>query len=254
MDIRQVDERKKTTWSSKITSIFKLHLDSQLVLVNLKILNGAIMKEIRAFSMVEIMIVLCLLLTTVIICIPTIFNNSQEAQIISSWKNLYSEMQTNFEVYNVSDSRVVEKICKSDIELKEPEIFKTISPYLNVDLSKNPNTLKSYHYKYKNGAQIPRQSKVYTKFFSYQENDNIVGFKWLTCNCSENVPCATVLFDMNGTEKPNRIGIDIFAVHIYKNRIEAFGSELSNQKLARECNRRSSGLSCSEYYIRGGKF
>lgn len=212
------------------------------------------MKKLKAFNMVEIMIVVSLLLTTVILCIPTIFNNSKEAKIISGWKKIYAEMQSNFEVYTVSDSQTVDTICKSNIEEKEPEIFKAVSPYLNVDLSKNPNTLKSYHYKFKNGAQVPMQSQVFTRFFSYQENGNIVGFKWLTCECTEKVPCATVLFDMNGVKKPNVIGKDIFGIYIYKNRIEAFGSELSNDKLSRECNGHSNGLSCSEYYIRGGKF
>lgn len=99
-------------------------------------------KTLKAFNMVEIMIVVCLLVTTVILCIPTIFNNSKEAKIISGWKRIYAEMQSNFEVFNVSDADVIEKICRSNVAQKEPEIFKVISPYLNVDLSRNPNTLK----------------------------------------------------------------------------------------------------------------
>ena len=211
-------------------------------------------KKLKAFNMVEIMIVVCLLMTTVILCIPTIFNNSKQARIISGWKKLYGEMQSNYEVYNVSDAATVEKICKSNITEKETEIFKVVSPYLNVDSSKNPDNLKSYHYKFKNGAQVPMQSLVFTRFFSYQENYNIVGFKWLTCECSQTKPCATVIFDMNGIEKPNRIGKDIFGVYVYKNSIEAFGSELTNQELEKDCNSHSSGLSCSEYYLRGGQF
>lgn len=204
--------------------------------------------------MVEIMIVVCLLVTTVILCIPTIFNNSKEARVISGWKKLYGEMQSNFEVYNINDSQIVDKICSSQVEEKEPEIFKIVSPYLNVDLTKNPNTLKTYNYKFKNGAQIPMESQVFTRFFSYQENENVVGFKWLNCNCSEEKPCATVLFDMNGVNKPNRIGKDIFGIYVYKNRIEAFGSTLSNQQLERDCHSHGTGMSCSEYYLRGGKF
>lgn len=204
--------------------------------------------------MVEIMIVVCLLVTTVILCLPTIFNNSREAKIISSWKRLFAETQSNFEVYNVSDVNSIEAICRSNVEEKEPEIFKIISPYLNVDLSKNPNPLKSYHYKFKNGAQVPMQSSVFTKFFAYQENGNIIAFKWLSCDCDETHPCASVLYDMNGTNKPNRIGKDIFGFYIYRNHIEAFGAELSNDRLERECNAHKTGMSCSEYYLRGGKF
>lgn len=212
------------------------------------------MRKLKAFNMVEIMIVVCLLATTVLLCLPVIFNNTKEARIISGWKKSYAEMHSNFEVFNISDSEVIDTICKSGIENKEKEIFKVISPYLNVDPSKNPAHLKSYHYKFKNGSQVPMQSMVFTKFFSYQENDNIVGFKWLDCECDEKVPCATVLFDLNGTKAPNRIGNDIFGIYIFKNRIEAFGSEFTNQELKQECTKNSNGMSCSEYYLRGGKF
>lgn len=213
------------------------------------------MKARKAFNMVEIMIVVCLLLTTVVLCIPTIFNNSKQARIISGWKRLYGEMQSNFEVFNVGDANTVDKICASNVEAKDVEIFKVISPYMNVDLSKNTADLKSYNYKFKNGAQIPMQSMFFTRFFSYQENGNIVGFKWMTCHCTKERPCATVLFDMNGVEKPNRMGQDIFGVFIYKDRLEAFGAEIKdNDELERDCAGHTNGTSCSEYYLRGGKF
>ena len=212
-------------------------------------------RKIKAFNMVEIMIVVCLLVTTVILCLPTIFNNSKEAKIIASWKRLFWETRTNFEVFNISDAELIQSICNSNVEDKENEIFKIISPYLNVDLSKSTKTLKSYHYKFQNGSQIPMQSNVFTKLFAYQENGNVVGFKWLDCNCSEVKPCASVLFDMNGVAPPNRIGRDIFGIYIYKDRTAAFGSEETDgDNLEKDCNGHTSGMSCSEYYLRGGKF
>lgn len=213
------------------------------------------MKKLKAFNMVEIMIVVCLLVTTVILCLPVIFNNSKEARIIASWKRLYLEAQTNFEVFNISDAELINSVCRSNVENKESEIFKIISPYLNADLSKSPKSLKSYHYKFKNGARIPAQSNIYTKLFAYQENGNVVAFKWLNCNCTETKPCASVLFDMNGVKAPNRIGRDIFGLYLYRNRIAAFGEEEPDgDKLEKDCNGHTSGMSCSEYYLRGGKF
>lgn len=212
------------------------------------------MKKLRAFNMIELMIVAGLMLTTVILCIPVIFNNSKEARIVSNWKNSYAEMQSNFGVFGISDVEKVEEICSTrNLDTHEKDIFKILSPYLNVDLEKNTNNLKHYHYKFKNGSQVSMQSKIFTRFFSYQENGNIVAFKWLSCECSAQKPCATVLFDMNGTKKPNRIGKDIFGMYLYKDRIEAFGSQMTNRELARDCNS-ANGLSCSEYYLRGGRF
>ena len=123
------------------------------------------MKKLRAFNMVEIMIVVCLLVTTVILCLPTIFNNSKEARIIAGWKRLFLEAQTNFEVFNISDAELIRSVCKTDVEDKENEIFKIIAPYLNVDLSKSTKSLKSYHYKFKNGSQVPMQSNIFTKLW-----------------------------------------------------------------------------------------
>ena len=97
----------------------------------------------KAFNMVEIAIVICLLLTTVILCLPVIFNNSKEAKIISGWKKSYAEMQSNFEVFNVSDAEKIDTICKSSVEEKEKELFMIISPYLNADLDKSHAGLKS---------------------------------------------------------------------------------------------------------------
>ena len=97
-------------------------------------------KTLKAFNMVEIMIVVCLLVTTVILCIPTIFNNSKEAKIISGWKRIYAEMQSNFEVFNVSDAEVIEKICRSNVAQKEPEIFKVISHACNTSSILVPTT------------------------------------------------------------------------------------------------------------------
>jgi len=213
------------------------------------------MKQTKAFSMVELTIVAFLLATTIVLCLPAIFNNTKEAKIISAWKKNYSELQSNFEVFNISDKENIENVCSNNsVTNKEDEIFKILSPYLNVDITKNTNTLKSYHYKFQNGGQISMQSTLLTKRFAYQENNNIVGFKWLDCNCSEQIPCAVSIFDMNGTKTPNRLGEDVFGIYMFKNRIEAFGADFSTEDIEKNCKKHSSGVSCSEYYLRGGKF
>ena len=213
------------------------------------------MKKTKAFSMVELTIVAFLLATTIVLCIPAISNNTKEAKIISAWKRNYAELQSNFEVFNISDKENIEGVCKDETNNdKEEKIFKIIGPYLNVDITKDTNSLKYYHYKFQNGGQISMQSTMFTKRFAYQENDNIVGFKWLDCTCSEHVPCAVSVFDMNGTKAPNRLGEDVFGIYIFKNRIEAFGADYTTEDIEKNCNGQSTGMSCSEYYLRGGKF
>lgn len=208
-----------------------------------------------AFNMVEIAVVICLLITTIVACLPAIFNNTREAKIISRWKQLYAETKSNFEIFSINDLQSVEKICTMDIENKDEDIFIILSPYLNVNKERGKEGLKYYNYKFSNGAQIPMQSAYFAKNFYYQDSGSIVGFKWQNCRCSDTKPCATAVFDMNGEKGPNRLGQDVFGINLYKNGIRAFGSDLSNPDLEKECSKGiGSGAVCSEFFLRGGKF
>lgn len=208
-----------------------------------------------AFNMVEIAIVVCLLLTTIVACLPAIFNNTRQAKIVSRWKALFAETKSNFEIFGLNDIESVKKVCSAAMLEEEDEVFKIISPYLNVDTGKDASNLKSYTYKFSNGAQIPMESVYFTRKFAYQDNGNIVGFKWNSCECDDKTACAMALFDMNGKKGPNRIGEDIFGINIYKTGIKAFGSEFSNEELEKDCIKgNGSGASCAEFYLRGGKF
>lgn len=209
----------------------------------------------NAFTMVEIAVVISLLMTTVLLCLPFVFNNTKQARLISGWKNVYSELKPNFEIFEIDDYNAVKRLCSTNIENMEGNIFKILSPYLNVDVASRNKPLKGYHYRFSNGAQIPFESKYFTRNFYERDNGVIIGFKWINCNCDEIKPCAAVVFDMNGKKPPNRLGQDVFGLHIYKDNIKAFGSDLSNVELERECvKNRGTGAPCSEFYLRGGKF
>ena len=66
-----------------------------------------------------------------------------------------------------------------------------------------------------------------------------------------------MLFDINGIDKPNTWGEDIFAVKVFKDRIEPVGNEFSNNKIMikRDCSKYGLGIACSYYYnVYGGSF
>lgn len=207
-----------------------------------------------AFNMVEISIVMLLIVITVLVCIPGIVNSTKEAKIISGWKRVFTEIDSNFELFSINDYENVEKICKTNPANLEEEVFKILGPYLNIDYTQKTNALKSYRYKFLNGAQIPKNSRYNTRLFAYQENGSLLAFKLLSCNCNNDSPCAIALIDLNGKKKPNRIGKDIFGINIYKQKVEAFGAEFTNTELIEECKLNKNGTACSEYYLRGGKF
>ena len=209
----------------------------------------------NAFTMAEIAIVVALFVTTIFLCLPFVFNNTKQARLILGWKNVYSELQSNFEIFEISDDNTVTRFCSTNIEDVEDGIFKILAPYLNVDVLAINKPVKGYNYRYSSGAQIPFESKYFTKSFYQNENGEIIGFKWMDCACDEITPCAAVVFDMNGKKQPNRLGQDVFGLHIYKGSIKAFGYDLQNFELERECVKgRGSGAACSEFYLRGGRF
>ena len=71
---------------------------------------------------------------------------------------------------------------------------------------------------------------------------------------TEKHPSYFMYIDINGVEKPNRVGQDVFFINIYKDRISALGSNKDYAKLKSNCSPIGNGLYCSEYYLLGGRF
>ena len=63
-----------------------------------------------------------------------------------------------------------------------------------------------------------------------------------------------LMYDVNGKNKPNIWGKDVFGLNIYKDKFEPIGKNepLSSQK--QDCSRNGTGLYCSNYYLIGGSF
>jgi len=216
------------------------------------------MKTKSGFNLVEITIVVGLLFTTILLCLPAIFNNTKEAKIISSWKAVYDEVKSNFEIFNINEQNGINLLCSGNKDNIKDAMFEIVAPYLDVNLHEGQGNLNDYSFKFYNGARIPAKSRYFVQKFAYQENGNIAGFNWLNCNCTETEPCATIILDVNGKKPPNRLGKDVFGMFLYKNSIEAFGHDASNDELEKDCNpkkgKSGNGANCSEYYLRGGKF
>ena len=60
--------------------------------------------------------------------------------------------------------------------------------------------------------------------------------------------------DINGVDKPNRIGQDIFFLSVYKNHVTALGKGKNHARLKTDCSPIGRGVYCSEYYLLGGSF
>lgn len=216
------------------------------------------MKKFSAFTIVEIVVVFCLILLTATFVVPELIKDNKKLNTIAQWKHSYQNIDYVFSAIRVNDDkndRLALEQAKNDNESIDA-LFTILNPYIRIksDLSE-----KDYKIRFYNG-KIPKTNNIYYfNKFKILNSGHIVGLKWLNDykNSDTKTPYAMMLFDINGIDKPNTWGEDIFAVKVFKDRIEPVGNEFSNNKIMikRDCSKYGLGIACSYYYnVYGGSF
>ena len=113
---------------------------------------------------------------------------------------------------------------------------------------------KNYSVKYKNNKPILETSKYYIKDYYEGQDGKFVGLKWVNKNCQNSELCAIIQVDVNGSEAPNKLGVDVFGVDITKKDIAPYGRGADNSVLKSDCSSKGTGAYCSYYYLIGGNF
>lgn len=209
----------------------------------------------QAFSIIEILIVFFLILMVTSIFVPLNIANVKQAERVVKWKNTFDETKYSFEVLKANNQNLFESL-KSNKVMDSQVAFDMIKPYLNISHEKSTNDyFKNYKYKFLNGRKVKKKSNFYVEDFATLESGVIIGFK-LTKNSSiySNSPIGLMLFDVNGLEKPNKIGKDIFFINVYENEVKALGEGHSTSMLKANCSPIGIGTFCSKYYLIGGNF
>ncbi len=208
----------------------------------------------RAFSLVEIAIVLFIIVFVASVFVPLNILNVSQAERVAKWKNVFEESKYSFEVLKAHDQGLMKDL--QSYKLSDSEAFDKIKPYLNIDKAQSTEeTYKNYQYKFLNGRRVNSKSMFYVKDFATLESGVIIGFKLNRMRHTyRNTPVAMMLFDINGLDKPNKIGKDIFGINIYEEGIKAFGDGHSCPFLKANCSPVGAGTFCSKYYLIGGNF
>lgn len=209
----------------------------------------------RAFSIIEILIVFFLILLVASIFVPLNIANVKQAERVVKWKNTFEETKYSFEVLKAKNQNLFESL-KLNNAMDSHAAFKMIKPYLNISNHKSTDDyFKDYKYKFLNGRKVKNNSIFYIKDFATLESGVVIGFKLAKNNhMYSNSPVGIMLFDINGLEKPNRIGKDIFFINVYENEIKAVGEGRSTSVLKANCSPIGTGTFCSKYYLIGGNF
>lgn len=197
------------------------------------------MKIKKGFTLIELSLLIFVILIIMAIVLPLSFSNTKESYLITKWERIFEEVKYSFSVYSLNNRN------KFDL--------KSMPNYLNIDKTRlDDPVLSKYSYSFLNGKSVKENSRYYVDKFYFLEDNTIMGVK-MTDSCKIGETCGVIIFDVNGETGPNKFGKDVFGVNVYIDRVEAFGTNLSNKLLASDCNRSSSGVFCSFYYLLGGK-
>lgn len=213
------------------------------------------MKKIHGFTLAEIAIVIGLIILTLLIVIPNVVEDNKIVDIIAKWKNTYQNIEYIFTAMSAQSTELDNEAFKKAVNNQEKEdlLFALLTPYLRIE---NSIPTKEYSIRYLNGSKIKENDDYYITNFHTLNSGKIVGLKWLNTphKLSDKFPIAIMSVDLNGQNKPNKWGYDIFGVNIYTNKVEPLGKTEDDYLLKQDCSKRGTGIACSYYfYIYGGK-
>lgn len=212
-----------------------------------------------ALSFAEIVVIIFIVIAVICILFAKIFGVKQESNIIYNWKKTLMATQYSYNVLLLTKKDELEKIIKLENPVRNEKVLKLFRETLNVntiDTINSSRSLKNYKYRFLNGRRVAKESKYYVENFVYSPDGKIMaGLNWTNDDCFNNDGlCGVLIFDMNGVKLPNRFGLDIFGVNIYRDKIEPFGSGLSYADNQLNCRRLETGVTCSKFYLMGGQF
>ncbi len=211
------------------------------------------MNKSSAFTLNEIAVIGLLILITAFLIIPNLIEDDSKLEVISSWKNSYKNMEYIFSAIQAQASKKDNAVflkAKSDEE-KEKALADMLAPYLRFEKAVS---IEDYSPKYMNGKKINIKDEVYITNFHLTASGKIVGVKWLNTPhlVTDNLPIAIISVDLNGFDKPNRWGYDVFGLNLYTNKIEPIGKTNDDFLLKLDCSSSGMGLTCSYFYYNYG--
>ena len=201
------------------------------------------MKTKKAFSLVEIIIVLFIMAAVFFAIVPFSVSNIKQAKFIAVWKDYMKQVDYSYETLTE---------YQKENPLKKKEAFLRLMNYLDAKIvSKDEERIKNYSYKMMNGKFF---HKIKLADFDeiYQDiNGRLIGAEYKKI-CKEHHECIRVWIDLNGEYKPNVVGKDIFVYEISDNFVQPYGDGIEFSKLKEGCSPQGNGMYCSKYYLIGG--
>lgn len=219
-------------------------------------------KKSLAFTLAEVLITLGIIGIVAEMTIPTLMNNVQEQKYYSSFKKIYSEISnTTNSIISENSGLWDNSSADSDIDcLNMKEAYKQYFSYLKEGTVNDWNIDGWYGYKSKTKI-LPSTDGSLSIIL---KNGTVLRFS-SQINCSHLYPngsylCGDILFDVNGSQKPNMLGKDTFDIVILKDSAGNYKTAPPGESLGYTCNPGTSGSTtiatsygCTEKILLGEK-
>ena len=206
--------------------------------------------KISAFTILEILIIFFAIVIVAAVLMPLSMSDASQGQRVAKWHKVFNELEYSFNLAKAQEGSI---FGDNPASLTSEEYFEKVRPYLDIDILHDySKEFGKYKYSYKNKTYVKKSSRYYFSNF-FMMNDNVIAsIKKNTENeDGKEMAYAFMFVDVNGFEKPNRIGADIFFINIFNDRITAYGDGYSMAKLSAGCSKIGKGLFCSKYYLVG---
>lgn len=205
--------------------------------------------RLKSFTIIELLLIIFAIFIIAAIIVPLNLTDTSQAQRVAKWHRVYDELDYSFQLLRQQEGSI---FGDEPEKLTQGEYFERISPFLNIAEDSQQVNFEKYKYRYRNKTYVKKTSKYYYNDFFMMKNNVIASLK-KNMNKGENAeePYAYMFIDVNGFQKPNRIGLDIFFINIFNDRISAYGDGYPISKLSAGCSKIGKGLFCSKYYLIG---
>jgi len=208
---------------------------------------------IHAFTLAEVLIVLVIIGVVAALTIPTVISNAQDAQFKSEWKKAYATFAAATQRM-LSENDNIATIIDND----EDSMRLLYKPYLSLATDCPYGAVYGKCWHEEGGWQLADKS-----FPSYMQSgeEAVASYegagavladgtlvRYVTyggCTGHGVDKCGYIMVDVNGFKKPNILGKDIYAIHLFTTKVTPFGTEGDGNE--NSCT--TDGFGCSAEYL-----
>ena len=189
----------------------------------------------KGFTIVEVSILFVIFLIVAFLVAPLSLDDTMQAKNTSRWRGVQQDFTNIF--YSVASQNEATSLpFKTALEsIIENEVKESTSPYKITFLN---GTYPSNTYRFEEFKTTYSNATIAFRLYDEPQN-NVLGI---------------IMYDVNGKNKPNTWGKDVFGLNVYKDKFEPIGKNESISSQKQDCSRNGTGLYCSNYYLIGGSF